>query len=116
MLYLLIKAAVSGLLIAAISEVARRQPGWGGLLASLPLTSLLAMIWLWRDTKDAEKIAQLSISTFWFFLPSVPLFLILPALIRAGFGFWPSMIAASLITIALYAAMAALNARLGVKL
>ena len=116
MVYLLVKAALSGLLIAIISEVARRQPGWGGLLASLPLTSLLAMMWLWRDTHDAEKIAQQAISTFWFFLPSVPLFLILPAMLRAGFGFWVSMIAASVITIGLYAAMAAVSLRLGVKL
>ena len=116
MVYLLVKAALSGLLIAIISEVARRQPGWGGLLASLPLTSLLAMIWLWRDTHDAEKIAQQAISTFWFFLPSVPMFLILPWMLRAGFGFWVSMIAASAITIGLYAAMAAVSLRLGVKL
>ena len=78
MLYLVIKAAISGVLVAAVSEIARRYPGWGGLIASLPLTSLLAMIWLYRDSGDPERVADLSVSTFWFFLPSVPLFIALP--------------------------------------
>jgi uncharacterized membrane protein len=116
MLYLLVKAAVSGLLIAAISEVARRNPGWGGLLASLPLTSLIAMIWLWRDTSDPQRIAAQSVSTFWFVLPSLPLFMIIPFLIRAGWGFWPSILVACLVTLGLYAAMFAVSARLGIRL
>ena len=84
MLYLIIKAALSGMIVAAVSEIARRYPGWGGLVASLPLTSLLAMIWLYRDTHDAERVAELSMSAFWFFLPSLPLFVVLPVLIRSG--------------------------------
>src|SRR5215216_2065729 len=91
MLYLIIKAALSGIIVAAVSEIARRYPGWGGLLASLPLTSLLAMIWLWRDTGDPERVAELSVSALWFFLPSVPLFIALPLLIRSGVGFWAAM-------------------------
>ena len=115
MLYLLVKAAISGLLIALISEIARRSPGWGGLLASLPLTSLIAMIWLWRDTGDEQRIADLSLGAFWFVLPSLPLFLIVPWLLRAGWGFWPSVLAACAVTIALYAAMFALGSRLGMR-
>ena len=61
MLYFLLKAGLSGLLAAAISEIARRHPGWGGLVASLPLTSLMAMIWLWRDTGDATRVAALKV-------------------------------------------------------
>ena len=91
MLYLFIKAALSGVIVAAVSEIARRYPGWGGLVASLPLTSLLAMIWLFRDTHDAGRVAELSMSTFWFFLPSVPMFVALPLLIRSGVPFWISM-------------------------
>ena len=71
MLYLVIKAAISGVIVAAVSEIARRYPGWGGLVASLPLTSLLAMLWLFRDTHDAERVAELSVSTIWFFIPSI---------------------------------------------
>ena len=116
MFYLLVKAVVSGLLIAIISEVSRRAPGWGGLIASLPLVSVLALIWLWRDTGDTEAAAAQAMSTFWFVLPSLPLFLIIPWLLRAGWGFWPSLIAACLFTMALYAGFAMLAPKLGVRL
>lgn len=102
MLYLLIKAVLSGVIVAAVSEVARRYPGWGGLLASLPLTSLLAMIWVYRDTADTEHVAALAESTFWFVLPSLPLFLVLPVLLRSGLGFWLSIAIGVAGTLALY--------------
>jgi hypothetical protein len=114
--YLLIKALLSGLIIAAASEVARRWPGWGGLIVSLPLVSLLTFIWLWRDTGDNERIAALSQSAFWFFLPSMPMFLLFPALLRNGLGFWPALGLSCVLTILLYAAMFALAPRFGVKL
>ena len=116
MLYLIIKAGISGAIVAAVSEIARRHPGWGGLLASLPLTSLLAMIWLYRDSADAERVAQLSVSTIWFFIPSVPLFIALPVLIRSGVGFWASMAIVVAGTLALYALMFWAAPRLGLKL
>jgi hypothetical protein len=116
MFYLLIKAALSGGIVAAVSEIARRYPGWGGLLASLPLTSLLAMIWLYRDSGDHERVAELSIGTFWFFLPSVPLFVALPVLIRSGLPFWMSMTVVVAGTLALYAGWFWAAPRLGIKL
>jgi polyferredoxin len=116
MTYLLLKALLSGLIVAAASEVARRWPGLGGLIVSLPLVSLLAFIWLWRDTGDSERIAALSQSAFWFFLPSMPMFLVLPALLRAGVGFWPALLAACALTIALYSAAAAIGPRFGLRL
>lgn len=116
MLYLFIKAAVSGLIVAAVSEIARRHPGWGGLLASLPLTSLLAMLWLYRDSSDAGKVAALSMSTLWFFVPSIPLFVALPALIRSNVGFWPSILLCVVGTLALYALWFWAAPRLGIKL
>ena len=80
MLYIAIKALISGVIIAAVSEIAKRSPGIGALILSLPLISILAFIWLWRDTGDREGIAALAQSTFWFVLPTLPLFLVLPAL------------------------------------
>jgi hypothetical protein len=115
-LYLFIKAAISGAIVAAVSEIARRYPGWGGLVASLPLTSLLAMIWLWRDSGNAERVAELSVSTIWFFLPSIPLFIALPWLIRSGVGFWAAMGLVVVGTLALYALMFWAAPRLGLKL
>ncbi len=116
MLYLFIKAAISGLVIALVSEISRRSPGLGGLIVSLPLVSLLAMIWLWRDTGDAQQVAALSIGAFWYFLPSIPLFLILPALIRRGLAFWPSLAIGCVVTILLYYAMTLILARFGYRL
>ena len=116
MLYLLVKAAISGVIVAAVSEIARRYPGWGGLVASLPLTSLLAMIWLFRDTHDPQRVAELSVGTFWFFLPSIPLFVALPLLIRSGVGFWASMAIVVIGTLLLYALMFWAAPRLGLKL
>ncbi len=116
MTYLFLKALISGIIVAAASEVARRWPGVGRLIVSLPLVSLLAMIWLWRDTGDSERIAQLAHSAFWFFLPSIPLFLVLPALLRSGFGFWVAFIMSVTMTAGLYLAMFWLAPRVGIKL
>jgi len=115
-LYLTIKAALSGIIVAAVSEIARRYPSWGGLVASLPLTSLLAMLWLYRDSHEPERVAELSLSTIWFIVPSVPLFIVLPLLIRSGVGFWPSMAIVVVGTLGLYALMFWAAPRLGVKL
>src|SRR6059058_3472541 len=116
MFYLFIKAALSGAIVAAVSEIARRYPGWGGLVASLPLTSLLAMLWLWRDTGNSGNVAALAGSTFWFILPSLPLFVALPWLLRSGIGFWASMALAVAGTLALYALMFWAAPKLGLKL
>lgn len=115
MTYLIIKAALSGILVMLASEAARRSPNIGGLIASLPLISVLAIIWLWRDTGDGERIAALAQSTFWYVLPSLPMFLALPALLRGGVGFWPALGASCVLTMALYALMLWLLPRLGIE-
>ena len=116
MLYLLIKAALSGVIIAIASEVARRWPGWGALIVSLPLVSVLAMIWLWRDTRDPVRLAAHAEATFWFVLPSLPMFLLIPLLLRQGFPFWLALAAGCALTVALYLTMVAVGPRLGLKL
>lgn len=116
MLYLVTKAALSGLLIAGASEMARRSPAFGALIISLPLTSLLALIWLWRDTGDAERVAALAQSTFWYVVPTLPMFLLIPVLLRHGSGFWLALGAGCALTIALYTATAYALARFGIVL
>jgi membrane protein insertase Oxa1/YidC/SpoIIIJ len=115
-LYLLTKALVSGAIVAAVSEIARRFPGWGGLLASLPLVSVLAMTWLYADTRDTMKVADLAIGTFWFFLPSMPMFLIIPVLLRSGWSWAATIALAIAVTLALYAVMFWIAPRLGLRL
>lgn len=116
MLYLILKAAISGVLVALVSVVAKRYPGAGGLLASLPLVSVLGMVWLWRDTSDPVRLAAHAGATFWFVLPSLPMFLLIPFLLRRGVGFWPALAAGCVLTMGLYTAMVLLGPRFGLKL
>jgi hypothetical protein len=115
-LYLFIKAALSGVLIAAASEVARRWPGWGALIVSLPLVSILAMLWLWRDTQDTVRLAAHAEATFWFVLPSLPMFLLIPLLLRHGAPFWAALLAGCALTVVLYLGMVQIGPRFGLKL
>src|SRR3954452_354391 len=102
MLYLVIKASISGIIVAVVSEVAKRYPGVGALIASLPLVSVLGMIWLWHDKPDVPNMAAHVEATFWFVLPSLPMFLAMPWLLRSGFGFWAKFIIGCALTIGLY--------------
>jgi hypothetical protein len=116
MLWFWLKAGLSGLIVAAVSTIARRYPGFGALVASLPLVSVLGMIWLWHDRPDAENMAAHAGATFWFVLPSLPMFLLIPALLRQGVPFWVALIAGCVLTIALYLLMAWVAPRFGLRL
>ena len=100
----LAKVLVSALLVAVVSEVARRSSLLGAVLASLPVTSLLAFIWLYRETGDAEKVAALSGDILWLVLPSLLLFALLPVLLRAGWNFWLALATASAVSALAYGA------------
>ena len=97
-----LRALISGVLIALASVLARRQPAVGALIASLPLVSVLAMVWLWRDGASNEQVARFVGGTLWYFLPSLPMFVLIPAMLRAGTGFWPALAAGCALTVALY--------------
>ncbi|NJM35216.1 MAG: DUF3147 family protein [Rhodomicrobium sp.] len=114
MIYAIVKAALSGLIVAAVSEAAKRNPAFGALIASLPLVSILGMIWLWRDTGNAERIAAHAEATFWFVLPSLPMFLLMPALLRGGFSFWAALGAGIVLTVGLYLVTAWILAKAGI--
>ncbi|MFD3190491.1 DUF3147 family protein [Sedimentitalea sp. HM32M-2] len=116
MWYLITKALLSGIIIALVSEVAKRQPGLGALIASLPLISVMGMIWLWHDKPDAANMAHHAAATFWYVLPSLPMFLLIPGLLNRGWSFWSALTLGCLLTVALYLAMIWLAARLGFKL
>ena len=116
MLYLIAKAVISGVIIIAASEIAKRSPTYGSLILSLPLISILAFIWLWRDTGDNERIASLAEGTFWLVLPTLPLYLVLPALLRSGTGFWIALAMSCAMTVALYLSRAWLLPKVGINL
>ncbi len=116
MLYYAIKVIISALLIVAISEIAKRSTGFAALVASLPLTSLLAFIWLHMDASPPERIAELSSQIFWLVLPSLLLFLLLPLLLKHGLSFWVSLGLSMAATIGCYIALLPLLRRMGVNL
>ena len=116
MLQLLVKALLSGLLIAAIAEIGKRLPTVGALIASLPLVSVLGMLLLWRARPDTENMAIHVEATFWYVLPSLPMFLVIPALLRGGMNFYLALALGCALTIALYLAMMQIGPRFGLKL
>jgi hypothetical protein len=97
-----IKVLITTALVVAVSEASRRSTLLGAVFASLPLVSILGMVWLYWDTGDGEKVASLSKSIFWLVLPSLPLFLLVPYLLSKQFGFYASMAIASGVTVGLY--------------
>ncbi len=116
MAYYLIKITVSALIIVAVSEIAKRSSGFAALVASLPLTSLLAMIWLHVEGVGDGQIADLSQQIFWLVLPSLVLFIMLPLLLRFGLAFWVSLSIASALTVLCYFIMTQLLRRYGVSI
>jgi len=101
-MYFLIKVLASATIIATVSELAKRSTIFGALIASLPLTSLLAILWLYHDTGSAEKVASLSGEILWLVIPSLIFFAALPLLIRRGFAVYPALGISAACTVAAY--------------
>jgi hypothetical protein len=101
--YLFLKFGLSAAALVVVSEIAKRSSIWAALVASLPLTSLLAFVWLYIDTKDTQKIATLSTDIFWLVIPSLALFPVLAVLLRSGVSFWWAMAGAIAATLLAYA-------------
>lgn len=116
MFYFVLKCAISGLLIGLASTLAKRYPGVGALVASLPLVSVLGMVWLWREKPDVANMADHAQATFWYVLPSLPMFLLIPLLLRRGAPFWGALAAGCLLTVCLYLALTYFAPRFGVRL
>jgi hypothetical protein len=116
MLYYITKIVITTLLIVLVSEISKRSTLIGGILASIPLVSVLAMVWLYVDTQDSAKVVALSNSIFWLIIPSLTLFVTLPLLIKKGFGFYPSMGVSVLMTLLAYYLIISAAEKLGIKL
>jgi len=108
-----IKVAVTAVVVVAVAEIAKRSPIWAALLASLPLTSLLAFVWLYVDTAESERVAELSQNILWLVLPSLVLFVTLPLMLQAGWGFWTSLASSCAATAGAYLAMVWVLGRVG---
>ena len=116
MAYYLFKLVTTTVLIVAISEIAKRSSFIGAILASIPLVSVLAMIWLYVDTKDVAKVSALSTGVFWLVIPSLALFIALPVLLKQGVNFYLSMGISIAITVGCYWLMVYVLEYFGVRL
>jgi uncharacterized membrane protein (GlpM family) len=108
----IIKIAISALVIVAVSEISKRSSFLGGLLASIPIVSFMAMIWLYVDTKDVDKVARLSINIFWLVLPSLVFFLALPWLLRMRVQFVASFVLSAAVMLLFYGVIIVLARKL----
>jgi uncharacterized membrane protein (GlpM family) len=112
---ILLKVIITALLVTGISELSRRYTTLAAILASLPLTSILAMIWLYLDTKDAGKISDLSYGIFWAVLPSLLFFIALPLLLKAGFKFPLALLVSCVLMAGFYFGYLAILKKLGIQ-
>ena len=115
MAWLIVKYCVTAGLIVLLSEVAKRFDRLGGLLAALPMVTVLTLIWMRLDKAPEEKIGNHAWYTFWYVLPTLPMFLAFPFLLPR-IGFWPSLAASAVITLACFAAFAWIVRRFGIVL
>lgn len=116
MWYYITKVVVSAVLIVAISEIAKRSSLLGAILASIPLISVIAIIWLYHETGDTAKISTLASSVFWLVIPSLALFVTLPSLLKIGVGFYWSLGVSIMVTIGCYFLMIQLLSFFEIKL
>jgi hypothetical protein len=116
MAYYAVKVVISAALVVLVSELAKRSTLAGAVLASIPLVSVLAMIWLYVDTRDTAQVAALSRSVLWLVLPSLVLFVLLPVLLQRGHAFYTSLAASIGATVVAYGGMIVTARHFGLRL
>jgi hypothetical protein len=104
-MYFILKTLITALIVAGVSEIGRRSSVMAAALASLPLTSILAFIWLYHDTGDVNKVVELSSAIFWLVIPSLLFFIVFPLLVKFGLSFWLSMLLSCVVMSGGYALM-----------
>ena len=116
MAFLVFKYLTTAFIIVLVSEVAKRTDRLGALLASLPLVSIMVMIWLFVEKQGTEKVANHAFYTFWFVIPTLPMFLVMPWMLNRGHGFWLSLGVNCGMTIILFFCFAMLVKTFGIRL
>ncbi len=116
MAWYIVKIIITALIIVIVSEISKRLPLLGSLIASLPLISVLGMVWIFQETKNSQKIISHAEGTFWYVLPSLPMFLVMPWMMKKGISFYLSLGVGILLTIILYVIMTKLLSRFGLNI
>lgn len=115
MSWIVAKYALTAALVVLVSEIAKRSDKLGGFVAALPLVTLLTLVWLYVERQSPEKIAKHAWYTFWYVLPTLPMFLAFPALLPR-LGFWPTLLACVVITVVCFGLFALAVRRFGIEL
>ncbi|EIK52647.1 hypothetical protein YO5_07743 [Stutzerimonas stutzeri TS44] len=115
MAWIVTKFLLTAAVVVLVSEAAKRSDKLGGFLAALPLITLLSLIWLYVERQPAEKIANHAWYTFWYVLPTLPMFLVFPRLLPR-LGFWPTLLACAVLTVVCFGALALVLRRFGIEL
>jgi F0F1-type ATP synthase assembly protein I len=115
MYWLITKYCITAALVVLISELAKRSDKLGGLIAALPLVTVLSLIWLHLEKQAPDKIANHAWYTFWYVVPTLPMFLLFPALLPR-LGFWLSLLLSALLTLICFVLFALVLRRFGISL
>ncbi|AHX12203.1 hypothetical protein CH75_02030 [Dyella jiangningensis] len=115
MAWLVTKYLITAAVVVIVSEFAKRSDRLGGFVAALPLVTVLVLIWLQVERQPQAKIANHAWYTFWYVIPTLPMFLAFPALLPR-LGFWPTLLACLVITVACFGLFALLVRRFGIEL
>lgn len=115
-MFIVFKYALTAFLIVAVSEVAKKSGQAGALISSLPMVTVLVMIWLHVERQDVRKIADHAYYTFWYVIPTLPMFLVMPWLLSRGVNFWAALAVCVAVTFACFVVTAAVGRRFGVNL
>lgn len=116
MTFLIIKLLTTAAIIAVVSEIAKRTDRLGALIASLPFVIILTMIWMYFEKQSLEKIANLANYSFWFVIPTLPMLLTIPWMLRKGINFWISLGVSVIITFVCFILTAWIAKRFGIQL
>ena len=116
MTLLITKYAVTAFVIVLVSEIAKRSDLLGALISSLPFVTILVMAWMHLEKQESAKIANHAFYTFWYVIPTMPMFLLLPWLLNKGTGFWWALLWSALLTFLCFALTALVAKRFGVEL
>ena len=115
MAWIITKYLVTAGLVILVSELAKRSDKLGGLVAALPLVTVMTLIWLYLENQSMEKIANHAWYTFWYVLPTLPMFITFPVLLPK-LDFWPTLIISIIITMVSFGGFALLLRRFGIEL
>ena len=116
MFNIVLKIIISSVIITLVSEIAKKDTLVAGLIASIPLVSILSIVWLYIDTKNIEDVKALSNSILWMVIPSISLFISLPIFLRLGISFFLAILLSIITTICCYGITILLLSRFGVRL